>query len=731
MNVLLESAEARRRRSRCEYQRLMTGKGRIFMKLEFVLAVLAFFPFIAGVLSYATGTVCQRRNAGIQNKQETSRDVVAILSAVAEFVIMLVLSVSVCGRTGMERELKLVIPGVCGWRLGFTLDGFRVIYGCVASFMWMMATVLSREYFTHHKNRNRYYLFLLMTLGATMGVFLSDNLFTTFIFFEIMSFTSYVWVAQEENKPALRAADTYLAVAVFGGLVMLMGIFMLNRMLGTLIISEIARVAEHYTNKGLLYVAGGCMLVGFGAKAGAFPLHIWLPKAHSVAPAPASALLSGILTKTGIYGTLILSCGLFLRDAAWGTLILVLGVITMFGGAVLAVFSVDLKRTLACSSMSQIGFILVGIGMQGLLGEENALAVHGTLMHMVNHSLIKLVLFLAAGVIYMNTHSLNLNEIRGFGRKKPLLVVIFLTGDLTIGGIPLFGGYISKTLLHESILEYGGGAWMRATEYIFLISGGLTIAYMTKLFAAVFVEKNADEKRQREFDDKKAYMNPATAAALGGSALVLFAWGLLPGLTMDPAARLAQDFMGLEEMGESVSYFSLENLQGAFISITIGALVYGLVIRKLLMKREEDLAVKFYIDAWPEWLDLENLIYRPLLLNILPAVLGVICRILDSFVDTVAVLLRKSAYRDSPLPHERSEGNILTEIAGRALNAFHALGNLTWRRKNPVRKNFVHLTAMKVEEIRETNLVIQRSLSFGLLLVCVGLALTLLYLIFM
>lgn len=705
------------------------------MKQEFVLAVMVFFPFIAGLLSYGIGAVCQRRNAGkttgIQDKPETFRDAAAILSAVAEFVIMFTLSASVYGRTGIDRELKLLIPGICGWTLGFTLDGFRLICGCLATFMWMIATVLSREYFTYHKNRNRYYLFLLMTLGATMGVFLSENLFTTFIFFEIMSFTSYVWVAQEEDKPALRAADTYLAVAVFGGLVMLMGIFLLYRMLGTLVIAELPQAAELYANKGLLYVAGGCILVGFGAKAGTFPLHFWMPEAYPASPAPASALLSGILSKTGIYGTLVLSCSLFLRDAAWGTLILVLGVLTMFAGAVLAVFSVDLKRTLACSSMSQIGFILVGIGMQGLLGEENALAAHGTLMHMVNHSLIKLVLFLAAGVIYMNTQALNLNEIRGFGRRKPLLMVIFLTGALTIGGIPFFGGYISKTLLHESILKYSGGTWNRMAEYVFLFSGGLTVAYMTKLFVAVFVEKNADEKRQREFDDKKPYMNPASAAALGGSALVMFVWGLLPGVTMDRAARLAQGFMGLEKASESVSYFSLENLQGAFISIAIGVLVYGLVIRKLLMKREGDLAVKSYIDAWPKWLDLENLIYRPLLLNILPAILGVICRISDSLVDTVAVLLRKSVYRDSPLPYERSEGNVFTEITGRILNAFQAFGNLTWRRRNPVHRNYVHLMAMKGEEIRETNLVIQRSLSFGLLLFCLGLALTLLYLIFM
>ena len=137
------------------------------------------------------------------------------------------------------------------------------------------------------------------------------------------------------------------------------------------------------------YIAGFCLLFGFGAKAGSFPLHIWLPKAHPVAPAPASALLSGILTKAGIFGVLMLSTDLFRGDQLWGRVILYLGCATMVLGAVLAVFSMDLKRTLACSSVSQIGFILVGIGVSTLLRAENALAARGALLHMVNHSLIK------------------------------------------------------------------------------------------------------------------------------------------------------------------------------------------------------------------------------------------------------------------------------------------------------------------------------------------------------
>lgn len=689
------------------------------MKISILLAVLVFYPFAGALLSYVTGL-----------KNEKYRDYLADFITVSELLIMVVSAAAAGSFSGGQQPFaSFHVPEICGFGLYFTLDGFRVIYGMIAALMWMMVTILSREYFTHHENRNRFYVFLLCTLGATMGVFLSADLFTTFIFFEIMSFTSYVWVAQEENEASLQAAATYLAVAVIGGLVMLMGLFLLYHELGTLSISELLPAVSQYEGSSrMLYAAGGCLLVGFGAKAGAFPLHIWLPKAHPVAPAPASALLSGILTKTGVFGILIVSSQIFLHDAAWGRLVLGLGVLTMFGGALLAVFSIDLKRTLACSSMSQIGFILVGIGMQGLLGEENALAVHGTLLHMVNHSMIKLVLFMAAGVIFMNTHALNLNEIRGFGRKKPLLMGIFLVGALAISGIPLFGGYISKTLLHESIVEFGSGSVIRAVEYIFLFSGGLTVAYMTKLFSAIFLENNESREVQERFDQTPQCMNKESTFALTGSAVVLLVWGLFPHMIMDRAARLGQQMMNLEGTQEVVSYFSLKNLSGALISILIGVVVYTFIIRRFLMREKEN-GIREYVDLWPKWLDMENLIYHPLLLKILPAVFGVACRILDSLLDLIIVFLRKTIYRDSPLPHERPEGNTLTTAIGKVMNGFQGIANVTWRRKNPVHKDYVHIAAVRNEEFKENNMIIQRSLSFGLLLFCIGLMLTLIYII--
>ena len=331
--------------------------------------------------------------------------------------------------------------------------GFRWLYSTIAAFMWMMTTLFSMEYFACHGNSGRYCFFSLLTCGATMGVFLSDSLFTLFLFFEIMGLTSFVMVIQEETAAAGRAARTYLAIAVIGGLCALFGIFMIAAGTGNLSMDSLEQFRKATGGTWPLYLAGALLLAGFGAKAGMYPLHVWLPNAHPVAPAPASALLSGILTKTGVFGILMVTVTMFRHDRVWGMVLLAPGAVTMVLGAILAVFSIDLKRTLACSSMSQIGFILTGCSMQCLLGEENGLAVSGTVLHMVNHSMIKLVLFMAAGCIYMNLHKLDLNEIRGYGRNKPFLMLIFAMGAYGICGIPLWNGYVSKTLLHESIVE--------------------------------------------------------------------------------------------------------------------------------------------------------------------------------------------------------------------------------------------------------------------------------------
>lgn len=692
------------------------------MNVNSLIYLMVFLPMAGAIVSYVTG-----------RQSKKGRDKVVSVIAILEFVLSILLVVNYAGAEGILVE----VPGVCGMGLSFTVDGFRAIYGSIAAFMWMMTAVFSTEYFAHYRNRNRYYLFQLITLGATEAIFLSADLYTTFIFFEVMSFASYVWVAQDERKESLRAAATYLAVAVIGGLVMLMGVFLLYHQAGTL---EISKLYEACQGKNV-YVAAGCLFVGFGAKAGAFPMHIWLPKAHPVAPAPASALLSGILTKTGIFGILVISCQILLHDEMWGTFVLIIGVITMFVGAVLAVFSIDFKRTLACSSVSQIGFILVGVGMQGLLAEENVLAVRGTFLHMVNHSLFKLVLFMVAGVIFMNLHKLDLNEIRGFGRKKPLLAAIYLMGALGIGGMPLWSGYISKTLLHESIVEYIHGMEagtfvsqvftvgnLKAIEWIFLISGGLTVAYMCKLFVVVFVEKNNDEKLQAEYDAKTKYMNPVSTIALCVSAALFPIMGILPGLTMDRLADMSQSFMGLAHAGHEVHYFTWTNLKGSVISIAIGIAVYFLIIRTWMMKKQED-GSTIYVNRWYHRADLEDYLYRPVLLKILPGIFGAICMLLNSLVDGIVVLLRKTFYKDYKYESELDEGNGFTHAVGIILNTIEELLNGTIWKNHPHKKDFVHQMALSYASFKENAAIIGRSLSYGLILFSIGLCITLIYLL--
>ena len=600
---------------------------------EFRLVFLVFWPMVCSIISYLIG----RRN-------KNARDYWADFVVIVEFLM----AVSMIPTVMNAGSVYFTLMPFGHERLYFQMDGFRCIYGVITTFMWMCTTIFSKEYFAHYRNRNRYYLFMLMTEGATVAVFLSGDVLTLFTFFEVMAFTSYVMVIHDEKPGALRASDTYTYLNVFGGLVTLMGIFLLYNLIGTLEIDKIKDACAAVTDRGMLYWAAGLMIVGFGGKSGMFPLHVWLPKAHPVAPAPASALLSGVLTKTGVYGIIIISCHMLFGDWTWGCVLLGIAVITMFGGAFLALFSVDLKRTLACSSMSQIGFILTAISMQCILMSDPELtggfhfyAVEGAILHMMNHSLIKLCLFMSAGAVYMNLHMLNLNDIRGFGYHKPLLKFIFGMGVLAIIGMPLWSGYISKTLIHESIVErifmYHDRTFaaqvFRIVEAIFTLTGGLTTAYMTKIYIAVFWEKNPYDQEKMDASNK-TYMNKASATVLTISSLVLPFFGLTFYKTMIPISEFGSGFMYLNGHPHVVPFLEWDCLKGAAASLAIGAIIYLLIVRQILMVKDVN-GNKVYINAWPKWIDIEDYIYRPLVVKILPFIGAFVTRTIGSVTEVI------------------------------------------------------------------------------------------------
>mgnify|MGYP003301135112 CR=1 FL=1 len=196
-------------------------------------------------------------------KSKIWRDILVGATGVLTFVLCL---------CTWNKSLSFSLEGALGLGIHLKADGFRSLYGLVAAFMWMMTGLFSPDYFAHYHNRNRYYFFNLLTLSATLGVIFSDDLYTTFIFFEIMSLTSYTWVAQEETPGAMRAAGTYLAVAVIGGLTTLMGLFLLQHHLGTLSFDGMQKAMASCDSS--LTAATWLTVVGFAAKAGLFPLHI-------------------------------------------------------------------------------------------------------------------------------------------------------------------------------------------------------------------------------------------------------------------------------------------------------------------------------------------------------------------------------------------------------------------------------------------------------------------------
>jgi len=593
------------------------------------LLFLVFWPMTGAILSYLLG-----------RQHKTGRDYLANFVVISSFL----------GMVAMVFWMDLSHPpyfewrAFMGFRLYFHLDGFRAIYGLITAFMWLMTTLFSREYFTHYRNRNRYYFFSLLTFGATLGVFFSADLLTTFLFFEVMSLASYVLVIHDEKPATLEAARTYLAVAIIGGLAMLFGIFLLTHVLGTTEIAALLPAMQSYEGSmGIIYLAAAFLLLGFGGKAGMYPLHIWLPNAHPVAPAPASALLSGVLTKTGIFGIIVIAVRLFHQDFTWGFLMLNIGLLGMFTGALLALFSTDLKRTLAYSSVSQIGFIILGIGMQGILSAYySSLSIQGTLLHMVNHSLIKLLLFMAAGVVVMNIHELDLNKVRGFGRGKPLFTFCFLMGALALMGVPLWSGYVSKTLLHDSLLyhiwhfpDYSGwSAYFQIIEAIFTLTGGLTAAYMTKLFVCLCLEKNQYNQKKLSGLNKR-YMSKVSSGVLLVCALLLPILGLLPYAFLIPIGTFGQEFMLRFYPPYEVAFFSWVPLRGALASLAIGLILYAGVVRTCLMSKDWE-GRSIYVNLWPASLDIEKRIYRPLLLTILPFIGAFFARTLGSLLPALA-----------------------------------------------------------------------------------------------
>ena len=360
----------------------------------------------------------------------------------------------------------------------FHVDGVSRLFALLIACMWALVGIYSFEYMRHEENENRFYLFYMISLGVLIGLSFSGNLVTMYMFYELMTLMTLPLVLHEMTKEAVAAGIKYLLYSVFGASLALLGIFFFFRY-GTSIAFTPGGVLTAQSMAGhekLMQWGVFAMIVGFGVKAGMFPLHGWLPTAHPVAPAPASAVLSGVITKAGVLGVIRVAYYLAGPDFIRGTWIqtawMTLALCTVFMGSMLAYREGLLKKRLAYSTVSQVSYILTG------LSTLNPMGFVGALLHVVCHSVIKNTLFMSAGAIICKTGKTRVDELRGIGKEMPITIWCFTIVSAALIGIPPTCGFISKWYLAGGALKLGEVAFSWIAPCVLLVSAILTAGYL-------------------------------------------------------------------------------------------------------------------------------------------------------------------------------------------------------------------------------------------------------------
>ena len=393
----------------------------------------------------------------------------ATLLANLATIALLVLSIGTIGQSAVYEIGNWSIP----LGINFVLDGLSSLLLLVISVVSAAAMLFSVRYMEQYTAKAKYLcLFMLMVAGMN-GVVLSGDIFNLFVFLEIASLASYALVGFGCEHEELEAAFKYMVLGTIGSIFVLFGVALVYGNTGTLNMAYISKaIAESGLNAGLGF-ALALFIVGFGLKAALVPFHAWLPDAHPSAPAPISAMLSGVLIKSlGVYALTRVVFNVFGITASTGWLLLVLGLLSMVAGAFLAIGQWDIKRLMAYSSISQLGYVVLGIGLGGTLiakGDNPAwasLAILGGLFHLVNHAVYKSLLFLTSGSVQMATGTRQLREMGGLAGKMPVTRATCTIASASIAGIPPFSGFWSKLIL--VVAAIGAGFYWVAAVIVFV-----------------------------------------------------------------------------------------------------------------------------------------------------------------------------------------------------------------------------------------------------------------------
>lgn len=376
-----------------------------------------------------------------------------------------------------------------------TLSGFFIL---IINFTTTLAAVYGIGYMADQRIRVNMNLYALSFQSMHLGMLLVCMLHHFFGFlmaWELMSLASFFLVLYDYEKPdTLSIAMKYLIQMHLGVLAILVGFLWLYKQTGLFEFAALQTYFAKNPNLPLFFL----FFVGFGIKAGFFPLHTWLPEAHPVAPAQVSAVMSGVMIKLGLYGILRVATYLQQDFLNIGIIVIVIGMLTALYGILNALMQHDLKKLLAYSSIENIGIMGIGIGM-GLIGvglkdsTMASLGFIGALMHILNHSMFKPLLFMGAGGVYKASHTRNIEHLGGLIHRMPISATLFLLGAIAICGLPPLNGFVSEFLLYQGIFE-GLNATNVSSEVLLLITlitltlvGGLSVFTFSKAFGLTFL----------------------------------------------------------------------------------------------------------------------------------------------------------------------------------------------------------------------------------------------------
>ncbi len=374
------------------------------------------------------------------------------------------------------------------------LDGLALLLAGVVLLLTTLVALFSGSYLAGEEGDEKYFALLNAMAGAMIGLGCANDLFNLWVWFETMAISSYMLVAFHRTQAAaLEAGVKYLVQSASGSILVLLGIALVLLQTGTLELSQIHRAAGSLVGSPALLAAGALFLIGFGVKAALVPLHTWLPDAHSQAPSGISAMLSGVVIEAGLIAMLRALGALAGVTTQWGTLLLGFGALNMLLGNLLALRQNQVKRLLAFSSLSHVGYMLVGLGVAFSFNSVDGAT--GSFFHLLNHAMLKGLAFLAAGgllyalSIARGEHKpLLIADLAGAARRYPVVAFALSVAVLGLGGLPPLSGFMSKWQIFLAGFKTQD-AWVIAVVIFAAINSVLSLGYYAPLVNAMYRQK--------------------------------------------------------------------------------------------------------------------------------------------------------------------------------------------------------------------------------------------------